>query len=121
MVMVALVPQPGSNHIEIVDEVYRRLVYIKKDLPEDVKVNVNYDNTEYIRSSIKEVENTIFIAFGLVVLIIYFFLRSWRATIIPILVIPVSLVGAFFLNVSGGVFHKCPHSSGFSPCHWNCG
>jgi len=102
MVMVALVPQPGSNHIEIVDEVYRRLEYIKKDLPEDVKVNVNYDNTEYIRSSIKEVEDTIFIAFGLVVLIIYFFLRSWRATLIPILVIPVSLVGAFFLMYLAG-------------------
>jgi multidrug efflux pump len=102
MVQIAVVPQPGSNHIEIVDEIFRRLAYIQKDLPEDVKVNVNYDNTEYIRSSIKEVQNTIFIAFTLVVIIIYFFLRSWRATIIPILVIPVSLVGSFFIMYLAG-------------------
>ncbi|MDY0098069.1 MAG: efflux RND transporter permease subunit [Bacteroidales bacterium] len=102
MVIVAIVPQPGSNHIEIVDEIFRRLEYIRKDLPDDVKVNVNFDNTEYIRSSIKEVQDTIFIAFGLVVIIIYFFLRSWRATIIPILVIPVSLVGAFFIMYLAG-------------------
>ena len=52
MVQLAVIPQPGSNHIEIVDEIYRRLTYIRKDLPDDVKVDVNYDNTEYIRSSI---------------------------------------------------------------------
>jgi len=102
MVMIAVIPQPGSNHIEIVDEIYRRLTYIRKDLPEDVKVNVNYDNTEYIRSSISEVKNTIFIAFALVVVIIYFFLRSWRATVIPILVIPVSLIGSFFIMYLAG-------------------
>ena len=97
MVGVSMVPQPGSNHIEIVDEVYKRLEFIAKDLPEDIKVKVGYDNTEYIRDSIKEVKNTIYIAFALVVIIIYFFLRSWRATLIPILVIPVSLIGAFFI------------------------
>ncbi|MDX9946711.1 MAG: efflux RND transporter permease subunit [Bacteroidales bacterium] len=102
MAMIAIIPQPGSNHIEIVDEVYRRLEYIRKDLPEDVKVNVNFDNTDYIRSSIKEVRDTIFIAFALVVVIIYFFLRSWRATIIPILVIPVSLIGSFFIMYLAG-------------------
>jgi multidrug efflux pump len=102
MVQIAIIPQPGSNHIEIVDETYRRLDYIRKDLPDDVKVNVNYDNTEYIRSSIKEVKNTIYIAFALVVVIIYFFLRSWRATLIPILVIPVSLIGSFFIMYLAG-------------------
>ncbi|MCU0472861.1 MAG: efflux RND transporter permease subunit [Bacteroidales bacterium] len=102
MVMISIIPQPGSNHIEIVDEVYRRLEYIRKDLPGDVQVNVNYDNTKYIRSSIKEVKNTIYIAFALVVLIIYFFLRSWRATLIPILVIPISLVGSFFIMYLAG-------------------
>ena len=102
MVGTAIVPQPGSNHIDIVDEVYRRLKYIKKDLPEDVKVKVGFDNTQYIRSSIKEVKETIYIAFFLVVVIIYFFLRNWRATLIPILVIPVSLVGAFFIMYLAG-------------------
>jgi multidrug efflux pump len=102
MVGDEIVPQPGSNHIEIVDEVYRRLEYIKKDLPEDVIVKVGYDNTQYIRSSITEVKDTIYIAFFLVVVIIYFFLRSWRATLIPILVIPVSLIGAFFVMYIAG-------------------
>lgn len=97
MVGTALVPQPGSNQIDIVDEVYRRLEYIKKDLPDDVVIKVGFDNTKYIRSSIKEVKDTIYIAFFLVVIIIYFFLRSWRATLIPIMVIPVSLIGAFFI------------------------
>ena len=102
MVGTAIVPQPGSNHIDIVDEVFRRLEYIKKDLPEDIEVNVGFDNTEYIRSSISEVKNTIYIAFFLVVIIIYFFLRSWRATLIPILVIPISLIGAFFIMYLAG-------------------
>jgi multidrug efflux pump len=102
MVMVVAIPQPGSNHIDIVDEVYNRLNFIRKDLPADVKVNVNYDNTEYIRNSISEVKDTIYIAFALVVIIIYFFLRSWRATLIPILVIPISLIGAFFIMYLAG-------------------
>jgi multidrug efflux pump len=102
MVSDVIIPQPGSNQIDIVDEVYRRLEYIKKDLPEDVKVKVAFDNTQYIRNSIKEVKDTIYIAFALVVIIIYFFLRSWRATLIPILVIPVSLIGAFFIMYLAG-------------------
>jgi len=102
MVSDVIIPQPGSNQIDIVDEVYRRLEYIKKDLPEDVKVKVAFDNTQYIRNSIKEVKDTIYIAFALVVVIIYFFLRSWRATLIPILVIPVSLIGAFFIMYLAG-------------------
>jgi multidrug efflux pump len=102
MVGTAIIPQPGSNQIEIVDEVYKRLNYIKKDIASDIKIKVGYDNTQYIRKSIKEVKNTIYIAFTLVVIIIYFFLRSWRATIVPILVIPVSLIGSFFIMYIAG-------------------
>ncbi|MBK7132494.1 MAG: efflux RND transporter permease subunit [Bacteroidales bacterium] len=102
MVSNAIIPQPGSNHIDIVDEVYRRLEYMKKDLPSDVNVKVAFDNTQFIRNSINEVKDTIYIAFILVVVIIYFFLRSWRATLIPILVIPVSLIGSFFIMYLAG-------------------
>jgi multidrug efflux pump len=102
MVAVSLIPQPGANHIDIVDETYKRLDFIKKDLPEDIKAKIGFDNTEYIRASIKEVQNTIYIAFVLVVIIIYFFLRNWRATLIPILVIPVSLIGSFFVMYLAG-------------------
>ena len=102
MVGDVIIPQPGANHIEIVDEVYRRLEYIKKDLPDDVEVEVGFDNTQYIRSSIKEVMETIMLAFGLVVIIIFVFLRDWRTTLIPIIVIPVSLIGAFFIMYIAG-------------------
>ncbi len=102
MVATVIVPQPGANHIDIADEVYRRLAFMKKDLPDDIEVQVGFDNTQYIRSSIKEVVDTILIAFGLVVIIIFFFLRDWRTTLIPIIVIPVSLIGAFFIMYLAG-------------------
>lgn len=102
MVATVVIPQPGANHIEIVDEVYRRLDYIKKDLPDDVSYEIGFDNTNYIRSSIKEVQNTIYLAFLLVVVIIFIFLRDWRTTIIPIIVIPVSLIGSFFIMYLAG-------------------
>jgi multidrug efflux pump len=102
MVGTVIIPQPGANHIDIVDEVYQRLEYIKKDLPDDVEIEVGFDNTEYIRSSIKEVQTTIYVAFGLVVIIIFFFLRNWRTTLIPIIVIPVSLIGSFFIMYLAG-------------------
>jgi len=102
MVGTVIIPQPGANHIDIVDEVYRRIEYIKKDLPKDVSILIGFDNTEYIRSSIKEVKDTILIAFMLVVVIIFFFLRNWRTTMIPIIVIPVSLIGSFFIMYVAG-------------------
>ncbi len=102
MVATIIIPQPGANHIDIVDEVYSRLEYIKKDLPDDVQIEIGFDNTSYIRSSIKEVLQTIYLAFALVVFIIFLFLRDWRTTLIPILVIPVSLVGSFFIMYLAG-------------------
>lgn len=102
MVGVVIVPQPGANHIDIVDNVYNRLEFIKKDLPDDVSIEIGFDNTDYIRSSIDEVKSTIYLAFFLVVVIIFFFLRDWRTTLLPILVIPVSLVGSFFIMYLAG-------------------
>jgi multidrug efflux pump len=102
MVSTVIIPQPGANHIDIVDEVYRRLEFIKKDLADDIQIEIGFDNTEYIRQSVKEVQSTIYMAFLLVVIIIFFFLRDWRTTIIPILVIPVSLVGSFFIMYLAG-------------------
>jgi len=97
MVAVVLVPLPGSNNIEIADEFYRRLEFIKKDLPADIGVEIGFDSTSYIRSSIAEVQETIITAFILVVAIIFLFLRDWRTTFIPVLTIPISLVGVFFI------------------------
>lgn len=102
MVSTVIIPQPGANQIEIADEVAIRLEQMKKDLPDDVKVDIVFDNTRFIRASINEVQNTIFIAFLLVIVIIFMFLRDWRVTLIPIAVIPVSLIGSFFVMYLAG-------------------
>ena len=101
-IIVVLIPQPGANHIEIANEAYRRIEELKKDLPEDVDISMVYDNTRFIRASIAEVQETIYIAFLLVVLVIFLFLRDWRVTLVPVIVIPVSLVGAFFVMYVAG-------------------
>jgi multidrug efflux pump len=97
MVAVAITPQPGSNHIAIADEFYRRVEQIRRDLPEDVHLAIAMDTTANIRKGITEVVETILIAFLLVLLVIFVFLRHWRTTIIPMVAIPISLVGAFFI------------------------
>lgn len=97
MIGIAVNPQPGANYIEIVDEIYKKVEQIKKELPSDVKLGIALDATQNIRKSISEVEETILIAFGLVVLIIFLFLRDWRTTLIPIIAIPISLIGTFFV------------------------
>jgi multidrug efflux pump len=94
--------QPGANQIEIVDELRRRLEQIRKEVPPDVKIDVAYDNTEYVRRSLLEVTETIFIAFVLVVLVVFAFLREWRTTLIPVVAIPVSIVGSFAVMVAAG-------------------
>lgn len=97
MIGIAVQPQPGANYIEIVDEVFRRIELMKKDLPEDLKLGVALDSTRSIRKAISEVQQTILIAFALVVLVIFFFLRNWRTTLIPVITIPISLIGSFFI------------------------
>lgn len=102
MVSTVIIPQPGANQIEIADEVALRVEQMQKDLPKDVKVEVVFDNTKFIRASISEVEETIYIAFLLVIFIIFMFLRDWRVTLVPVVVIPVSLVGSFFIMYLAG-------------------
>ena len=97
MVGVALTPQPGANHINIANAVYDRMKLMEKDLPEDVGYEYGFDNTRFIRASINEVKTTLYEAFLLVILIIFLFLRDWRVTLIPCLVIPVAIIGSFFV------------------------
>lgn len=102
MVSVVIIPQPGANHISIADEVKVRMSQMQRDLPDDVELDVAFDNTIFIRASIREVESTVIIAFILVVIIIFVFLRSVRITLIPTLVIPISLIGIFFVMYLAG-------------------
>lgn len=97
MIALALVPQPGSNYVAIADEFYKRLEQIKKDVPDDIKINIALDQTKFIKRSISEVEETLIIAIGLVVVIIYLFFRDWLIALRPLIDIPVSLIGAFFI------------------------
>ena len=97
MVALALVPQPGANYVEISDEFYKRLEEIKKEVPKDVKLNIALDNTVFVKNSILEVKETLFISIVLVVLIIYLFFRDWIIALRPLIDIPVSLIGAFFI------------------------
>lgn len=102
MVSCAIIPQPGANYINIVDDAIKVVEDLKKSLPEDIEVGVGFDNTTFIRDSIDEVNLTIIQAFILVVLIIFLFLRNWRTTLIPVIAIPVSLIGTFFVMYIAG-------------------
>lgn len=97
MIGLGLVPQPGANYVAISDEFYKRLTQIRKDIPKDIKLGMVFDNSTYIRQSISEVGETLVIALSLVILIIYLFFRDWLIAIRPLLDIPVSLIGAFFI------------------------
>jgi multidrug efflux pump len=97
MVGLALVPQPGANYIDISDEFYKRYEILKKDLPKDYTINIALDNTRFIKKSIVEVGETLIIALLLVILIIFLFFRDWLVAFRPLIDIPVSLIGAFFI------------------------
>lgn len=97
MIALALIPQPGSNYIAIADEFYKRFAQIQKQVPDDIKLDIGLDQTKFIRRSISEVKETLLIAIILVVLIIYLFFRDWLIAIRPLVDIPVSLIGAFFI------------------------
>src|SRR5690606_18841491 len=102
LVGVAVIPQPNTNAIAIADEFYRRLEDVKKVLPPEYRADIGYDFTRYVRRSVHEVQETLFIAFGLVALIIFAFLRDWRATVIPVIAIPVSIIPTFFVMYLAG-------------------
>ncbi len=97
MIALAITPQPGSNYVDISNEFYKRLEQLKKEVPKDIKLDIILDQTQFIKNSISEVEETLIIAFLLVVLIIYLFFRDWIIAIRPLIDIPVSLIGAFFI------------------------
>lgn len=94
---LAIVPQPGANYVQIAKDFYKRLEQVKKDLPPDIKVEVALDNTRFITQSITEVKETLLISFILVVIIIYLFFRDWLIAFRPLIDIPVSLIGTFFI------------------------
>lgn len=84
---------PGSNAIETADAVYKRLAQLKERFPPGVDYKINYDTTKFVRASITSVLHTLMEAVLLVVLVVIIFLQNWRASLIPLLAVPVSLIG----------------------------
>ncbi|MDP9174957.1 MAG: efflux RND transporter permease subunit [Planctomycetota bacterium] len=86
---------PGSNSIATANAIYKKMEELKKGFPNGVDYSIPYDTTIFVRDSIKDVVKTLFEAIGLVALVVLVFLQSWRASLVPLLAIPVSLVGTF--------------------------
>ncbi|NGO91205.1 MAG: MMPL family transporter, partial [Halomonas sp.] len=94
-VAIPIFQAPGSNALDISTNVRATMAEIKKTMPEGVEYHIVYDPTQFVRSSIEAVVHTLFEAIVLVVIVVILFLQTWRASIIPLLAVPVSIVGTF--------------------------
>ncbi|WP_277016328.1 efflux RND transporter permease subunit [Flavobacterium lindanitolerans] len=97
MVGMAIIPQPGTNYLDIAKAFYIQYDQLKRDLPKDFKLNIAIDNTVFVKKAVVEVAETLLIAIVLVVLIIYLFFRNWAIAFRPLIDIPVSLIATFFI------------------------
>ncbi|MEQ9583306.1 MAG: efflux RND transporter permease subunit, partial [Arenibacter sp.] len=97
MVAIAVIPQPGTNYLEIADRFYLEYEKLKKDLPEGFKLNIVIDDTVFVRKAVTEVAETLLISIILVILVIYLFFRNWSMAMRPLIDIPVSLIATFFI------------------------
>lgn len=96
-ISLSLLPLPGANTIEIANEFYKRFDQIKKDLPPGLSLYIGYDKSKFVRKAVDDVKTTIIIALFLVILIVFLFFRNWLLALRPLIDIPVSLIGAFFI------------------------
>ena len=100
--VIAIYQTPGANAIATLDAVRKRITELERNFPEDLAWKITYDPTTFVKATIEEVKKTLIEAFLLVVLVVFVFLGSWRATLIPAVAVPVSLIGAFIaLNAIG--------------------
>ncbi len=97
MIAIAIIPQPGTNYLEIADAFYKQYEQLKKDLPKDFTLNIAIDNTVFVKKAVIEVAETLGISIILVILIIYLFFRNWSIAFRPLIDIPVSLIATFFI------------------------
>ncbi len=101
-VALGVLQQPGSNALKTADAILAEMNLLKRDFPPGLDYKIIYNPTDYVRASIVEVEKTLFEALILVVIVVMIFLQSWRAAVIPIIAIPVSLVGTFAVMAAFG-------------------
>jgi multidrug efflux pump len=111
-VVLILYRQPGANIIETVDRVQELLPLLRASIPSAINLEVMLERTSTIRASLVEVERALMISMGLVILVVLLFLRSWRATLIPAVAVPVSLVGTFAVMWLGRLLDQQPVADG---------
>ncbi|HEU4777402.1 MAG TPA: multidrug efflux RND transporter permease subunit, partial [Telluria sp.] len=99
---IAVFEAPGANALQLSADVRAKMAALKKDFPEGVDYSVVYDPTQFVRESIKAVIHTLLEAVALVVLVVIIFLQTWRASIIPLLAVPVSIIGTFAVMLGFG-------------------
>ncbi len=99
---IGIFEAPNSNALQLSADVRAKMAELKKDFPEDVDFNVVYDPTQFVRESIKAVIHTLLEAVALVVIVVIIFLQTWRASIIPLLAVPVSIIGTFAVMLGFG-------------------
>ncbi len=97
MVSMVIIPQPGTNYLDIADAFYEQYELLQRDLPQDFELNIAFDNTLFVKKSVTEVVETLAIAIILVILVIYLFFRNWTIALRPLIDIPVSLIFTFFI------------------------
>ena len=93
--ILAIYQLPGTNAVDAANAVRARMAELQHTFPPDLTSQVSLDTTKAVTAGMKEIEYTLFEALGLVVLVVYIFLQGWRATLIPLLAVPVSLIGTF--------------------------
>lgn len=102
MIGLAIIPQPGTNYIDISNRFYDEFERLKAEAPKDLQLDIAMDNTVFIKKSVTEVAETILISLILVILIIYLFFRDWAIAFRPLIDIPVSLIATFFIMYLAG-------------------
>jgi HAE1 family hydrophobic/amphiphilic exporter-1 len=100
--VIGIYQAPGSNAVATADKVRETLEELSRQFPDDVAYNINYDTTVFVKASIESVIHTLVEAFILVIIVVFLFLGSWRATVIPMAAVPVSLIGTFAVLLALG-------------------
>lgn len=101
-VNLAIYQLVSGNGLQIAKEAYKKMDELKKYFPPGVEYSINYDTTQFVKASINEIVNTLFIAVFLVIAVVFIFLQNWRSVLVPALAIPVSLIGTFAVIMAMG-------------------
>ncbi len=120
-VTVIIFRQPGANIIDTVDRIRAQLPFIQASIPLGIDTTIVLDRTTTIRASVSDVERTLLISIGLVIVVVFVFLRNGRATLIPAVAVPVSLIGTFAVMYLFGYTPRQSLADGHDHFHGICG